>query len=464
MNRLAALVLVLSAASGCSSGGASSSSDALPPADPKSGGAATALDATSHAYGNGINGLTEAQAGDFSFGHSTFSKNWVTAPASTEGMDGLGPLYNARACSTCHSKDGRSAPFSSTGALLGMLFRLSIPGVAANGGPNPDPTYGDQLRPFGILGVPADGTPHVAYQETPGTYGDGTAYSLQTPSYAVDGWKYGDPGADLMISPRTGPAVIGLGLLEAVPEEEILGNVHEPDENGVHGVPNYVWDAKAEATVLGRFGWKANQPNTLQQTAGAFVGDIGITSSLFGKETCAPTMTACNAASSGADPNFELTDDRLHSVGFYMQSLAVPARRLVDDQVALRGEQLFTSFGCAGCHVTTLHTGALAAADRLANQTIHPYTDLLLHDMGPDLADGRPDFQATGSQWRTPPLWGIGLLESVNNHTFLLHDGRARGLAEAILWHGGEGARARENFRLADQSERDALLKFLQSL
>ena len=464
MTRLAALALVVSAAIGCSSPSASSAREALPRADPKSGGAATTLDATSQAYGNGINGLNDAQAGDFSFGHSTFNNNWVTAPASTEGMDGLGPLYNARACSTCHSKDGRSAPFSSSGTLLGMLFRLSIPGVAANGGPNPDPTYGDQLRPFGILGVPADGTPHVAYRETPGTYGDGTAYSLQTPTYSVDGWKYGDPGASLMISPRTGPAVFGLGLLEAVPEEEILSNVHEPDENGVQGRPNYVWDAQAEATVLGRFGWKANQPSTLQQTAGAFVGDIGITSSVFRKETCAPTMTACNAATSGADPAFELTDERLHSVGFYMQSLAVPARRLVDDQVALRGEQLFASFGCASCHVTTLHTGARAAAYRLANQTIHPYTDLLLHDMGPDLADGRPDFQATGSQWRTAPLWGIGLLEAVNHHSFLLHDGRARGLSEAILWHGGEGARARENFRLADQSEREALLKFLQSL
>ena len=464
MSLRAALASVLLAASGCSSGGASSPGGALPAGDPKSGGASTTLDDTSLAYGNSINGLSEAQAGDFSLGHSTFNNNWVTAPASTEGMDGLGPLYNARACSTCHSKDGRSAPFSSSGALLGMLFRLSIPGSAANGGPNPDPTYGDQLRPFGILGVPADGTPHVVYRETPGSYGDGTHYSLQTPSYAIDDWKYGDPGAELMISPRTGPAVIGLGLLEAVPEAEILSNVHEPDENGVHGLPNFVWDATLQATVLGRFGWKANQPTTLQQTAGAFVGDIGITSSLFRTETCAPMMTACNAATTGADPDYELTDDRFHSVAFYMKSLAVPARRLVDDPEALHGEQLFNRFGCASCHVTTLHTGALAAADQLANQTIHPYTDLLLHDMGPDLADGRPDFEATGSQWRTPPLWGIGLLEGVNNHTFLLHDGRARGLAEAILWHGGEGATARENFRLADQKDRAGLLKFLGSL
>ena len=446
----------------CSGGGASSP-EQLPPADPKSGGAATTLDDTSQAYGNSIRKLNDEQAGLFSLGHSVFSRAWVTAPATTDNLDGLGPLFNARACATCHSKDGRSAPFNPTGALLGMLFRLSVPGTAENGGPNPDPVYGDQLRPFGILGVPGDGTPHVTYEELPGNYGDGTAFSLQRPSYSVDGWNYGKPSQGLMISPRTGPSVIGLGLLEAVPEEEILANVHPPDSDGVHGTPNYVWDAEQRATVLGRFGWKANQPSTLQQTAGAFVGDIGITSSLFRSGTCSPSMTACNAATSGADPDFELSDQAFRSVGFYMRSLAVPARRDIDDQIALQGEQLFTKFGCASCHRTTLHTGA-ADADALANQTIHPYTDLLLHDMGPELADDRPDYLASGSQWRTPPLWGVGLLQKVNQHSFLLHDARARGFAEAILWHGGEGVTARENFRLAPANERDALLKFLESL
>jgi CxxC motif-containing protein (DUF1111 family) len=312
--------------------------------------------------------------------------------------------------------------------------------------------------------VTADGTPHVDYTETPGTYGDGNAFSLQTPTYSVSDWNYGEPSKDLMISARTGPSVIGLGLLEAVPEEEILANVHPPDANGVSGVPNYVWDAAQKATVLGRFGWKANQPTTLQQTAGAFAGDIGITGSLYPNGTCTSTMTACLAAPSGGDPDFELTDERWTSVGFYMKALAVPARRNLADATALHGDELFTSFGCAACHSPTLHTGATAAADVLANQTIHPYTDLLLHDMGPGLADNRPDFEATGSQWRTTPLWGIGLLQTVNGHTFLLHDGRARGIAEAILWHGGEATTARDNFRLADASDRDALLAFLNSL
>jgi CxxC motif-containing protein (DUF1111 family) len=457
------LAFFLLAASGCSGGGASKP-DAPPSADPKSGGDATALDATANAYSNSIDHLDDTQAGEFSYGHSVFSQNWVTAPATTSGMDGLGPIYNAHACSSCHSKDGRSAPVDANGVFVGMLLRVSIPGMAANGGPNPDPVYGDQLRPYGILGVPGDGTPHVDYLETPGTYGDGTAFSLNTPTYTIEGWNYGPPSDGLMISPRTGPSVIGLGLLEGVPEEEILANVHDADENGVHGVPNHVWDAAQKATVLGRFGWKANQPTTLQQTAGAFLGDIGITSSLFPNGTCSPTMTKCLDAASGADPDFELTDSRWQSVGFYMKALAVPARRNLDDPQALNGEKLFESFGCVSCHIPTLHTGPDAAAAVLANQTFHPYTDLLLHDMGPDLADGRPDFEASGSQWRTTPLWGIGLLQTVNHHSFLLHDGRARGIAEAILWHGGEAATARENFRLAEQTDRDALLKFLESL
>jgi len=450
---------LLLVACGCSGGTVAPSA-----ADPKSGGAATTLDATPGAYGNSVERLDDAQDGLFSFGHSTFSENWVTAPATTSSLDGLGPLFNAKSCSTCHSKDGRSAPFAANGALLGMLFRLSIPGVSERGGPMPDPVYGDQLRPYGILGVPGDGTPHVHYEEISGAYGDGSPYSLQVPSYSIDGWNYGVPADGLMISPRVGPAVIGLGLLEAVPEEEILAHVTEPDADGVHGVPNKVWDAASQSKVIGRFGWKANQPTTLQQTAGAFVGDMGITSSLFPSGTCSPTMKACNEAPPGGDPDVELTDDRWQSVGFYMKSLAVPARRAVTDPVALHGEALFSSFGCSSCHLPTLHTGPMAASASLANQTIHPYTDLLLHDMGPDLADGRPDYDASGSQWRTSPLWGLGLLQTVNHHTFLLHDGRARGFAEAILWHGGEAATARERFRLADAADRDALVKFLESL
>lgn len=433
-----------------------------PAADPMSGGATTVFDATQGAYADPASNLAGSRLDAFNLGHAIFNRNWVTAPATTTDLDGLGPLFNQRSCSSCHSRDGRSNPFDMSGALLGMLYRLSVPGVDPNGGPEGDPVYGTQLRPYGILGVPGDGTPVVTYAEVPGTYGDGSAYSLQAPTHTIDAWSYGAPGQGLMISPRTGPAVFGLGLLEAVSESDILANVRSDDPDGVVGKANYVWDTAGAVARLGRFGWKANQPSIAQQTQGALNGDIGITSPLYPDESCTATMTACNAAPRGGQPDID--GDRLAALIFYMQTLAVPARRDVSDGKALHGEQLFTEFGCARCHVPTYTTGTLDGVPEVSGQKIHPYTDLLLHDLGPDLADGRPDYLATGSEWRTTPLWGLGLLMQVNGHDLLLHDGRARGISEAILWHGGEAKTARERFRQASADDRDALLSFLNSL
>jgi CxxC motif-containing protein (DUF1111 family) len=434
----------------------------LPAADPLSGGSDTVYDATSGAYANPDPDLTDAELSLFNLGHTFFDQSWVTAPATTDDIDGLGPLFNQRSCSACHSHDGRSAPFDQQGALLGMLFRLSVVGQDAHGGPLGDPVYGTQLRPLGILTIPGDGTPVVAYSETASSYGDGTAYSLQTPSYSITGWNYGPPAANLMISARTGPFTIGLGLLEAISESDILAGVHVDDPDGVVGKPNYVWDPSANAMALGRFGWKANVPSVRVQTAGALSGDMGITSSIDPNSTCASIMTACNAAPNGGDP--EIDDDDLASITLYMETLAVPARRDYKSAKVAHGESLFAELGCTSCHTPTFTTGPMPQVPELANQTIHPYTDLLLHDMGEGLADGRPDYEASGSMWRTPPLWGIGLLMEVNDHDFLLHDARARGLEEAILWHGGEAMAARERFRLANSSDRDALIAFLNSL
>jgi CxxC motif-containing protein (DUF1111 family) len=265
-----------------------------------------------------------------------------------------------------------------------------------------------------------------------------------------------------MTSVRVAPFTIGLGLLEAIPESAIVANARPYDPDGVKGHANHVWDVKGQTTTIGRFGWKANVPSVLQQTAGAFVGDMGITSSLFPADTCSGAMSACTAAPNGGTP--EIVDEKLDAVVFYMRTLAVPARRAVSDPKTVHGEELFRSFGCSSCHVTSFQTGAFPDLPEVENQTIHPYTDLLVHDMGPDLADGRPDYEATGSEWRTPPLWGIGLLQTVNEHELLLHDARARGMAEAILWHGGEGLAARERFRNAPAADRDALVAFLHSL
>jgi CxxC motif-containing protein (DUF1111 family) len=259
------------------------------------------------------------------------------------------------------------------------------------------------------------------------------------------------------------PAVFGVGLLEAVPEAHILAaaDPDDTDGDGISGRPNQVADVVNGGTSLGRFGWKANVPSVEQQNAGAFHGDIGITSALFPDENCPPEQVACGSALSGGVP--ELDAAKLDRVTFYTRTLAVPARRDVGQPVTTEGQELFASLGCASCHLPELRTGESDIA-ALSNQVIHPYTDLLLHDMGPGLADGRPDGEASGSEWRTAPLWGIGLVDTVNGHTRFLHDGRARNLSEAILWHGGEAQASADAFRASPARARDALIAFLESL
>jgi CxxC motif-containing protein (DUF1111 family) len=286
------------------------------------------------------------------------------------------------------------------------------------------------------------------------------------PTYSIEGEAFGPLAENLLISPRLAPQVIGMGLLEAVPEVDIVGaaDPDDADGDGISGRPNRVWNPRTEQIELGRFGWKANVPSVETQVAGAFHGDIGITSDLHPEQDCTNVQTACQAAVDGGEP--EITDDRLAAVTFYSRTLSVPAMRDTDTDDVDDGAEAFEQLGCTSCHTPTLHTGDATTVDvvTLADQTIHPYTDLLLHDMGLGLADGRPDFEATGSEWRTPPLWGLGLIAEVNGERFLMHDGRARTLEEAILWHGGEGAQAKEAFRVASAETRRKLLVFLEAL
>ena len=230
------------------------------------------------------------------------------------------------------------------------------------------------------------------------------------------------------------------------------------NRDGISGRPNFVWDQARQRTVLGRFGWKANAPNLVQQTAGAYNGDMGVTSTLFPAESCEGQDPRCGRHAP------EVDDETVAAVALYTRTLGVPARRSLDDAKATAGEQLFHAAGCAGCHVATLRTGQLRGVPEVSNQVIHPYTDLLLHDMGPGLADDRPDFRASGREWRTPPLWGIGLVQTVNGHTNFLHDGRARSLLEAVMWHGGEAQRARDRVRDFTADQRASLVAFLESL
>ena len=343
------------------------------------------------------------------------------------------------------------------------MVRLSIPGQGPHGGPNPVPGYGGQLQDRAIISTLPEGRFVVIYREVSGSFKDGLPYSLRSPSYHFEGLAFGPMPPDVMVSPRTAPAMIGLGLLEAIPQEAILG-LADPDDadgDGISGQANLVWDIKQGQPTIGRFGWKANQPTVLQQAAGAFLGDIGITSALFPGENCPSLQTSCLERPNGGSP--EISDERLAKVVLYAATLAVPAMRDVEDPEVQRGAALFRKAGCAACH-TPQHTTGLHDVEALSYQTIYPYTDLLLHDMGPELADGRPDFNADGQEWRTPPLWGIGLVETVNGHTMFLHDGRARNLTEAILWHGGEGAASQEVFRGLSRKEREALIRFLLSL
>jgi CxxC motif-containing protein (DUF1111 family) len=431
---------------------------------PKLGGDGTRAIASEKAFTLPLANLAKEQLRAFFFGNRLFNTNWTQAPGSVESFDGLGPVFNRVSCSGCHTRDGRGQPPASPDdAMLSMLVRLSIPGTDAHGGPRPHPSYGDQLNDRAIHGVPAEGRARIDYGEIAGAYADGETYTLAKPRYVITDLAFGPLGKDVMLSPRVAPQMIGLGLLEAVPEASLLAKA-DPDDrdgDGISGRANLVWDHAAGRPAFGRFGWKANQPSLRQQAAGAALGDIGLTSPLLRVQNCGKAQNACAASVDGGTP--ELSEPFLDRLELYSRALAVPAQRNADSAVVQAGWALFRQAGCTACHTSTMTTGE-HPLEALSRQTIHPFTDLLLHDMGPELADGRPDFLADGNEWRTPPLWGIGLVKIVNGHTRFLHDGRARNLAEAILWHGGEGKAAREAFRALSKDERAALLAFLNSL
>ncbi|MCC6617202.1 MAG: c-type cytochrome [Anaerolineae bacterium] len=429
------------------------------------GGQTTVHDITPNAFGQPAPGLEREQNLLFFVGNSFFNQNWVIAPSSTTARDGLGPLFISRSCAGCHFKDGRGrAPNFDGEQSSGFLIRLSIPERDLTGANLPDPNYGGQFEPEGIEGVPGEGQVHIVYTDIPMTFNDGRVVTLRQPEYTFSGLNYGPMSAETMISPRVANQMIGLGLLEAVPEADILAlaDPTDADGDGISGRPNYAWDTFEGRLALGRFGWKANQPTLLSQIAGAFNGDIGVTTSVMPNQNCTAVQIDCRAAPGGGEP--ELSDDDLRKVVLYSSVLAVPAQRTPDDPQVQRGAQVFEEADCQSCHTITLTTGIHPVVPQLSNQTIHPYTDLLLHDMGDDLADGRPDFQATGNEWRTPPLWGIGLFETVNEHTTYMHDGRARNLLEAILWHGGEAEASRDAVLDMNEGDIDALLAFLASL
>ena len=417
----------------------------------------------------------------FKVGNGLFRKLWVSSPSSTLASDGLGPLFNARSCQRCHIKDGRGhPPEPGDSNATSMLMRVSIPDPASYADKTddleqflatlPDPNYGKQIQDFGVQGYPSEAQINITYTEQTVQLSDGEAVSLRHPTYTLTDLNYGPLSPDIMLSPRIAPQMIGLGLLEAIPAADIIANA-DPDDldgDGISGRPNIVWSKEFDQPMLGRFGLKAGNPTIRQQSADAFAGDIGISSPLNpnGAGECTDLQVDCQDAihGDGDDRAHEIDDEILDLVTFYSRNLAVPARREVNDPQVLRGKEIFHSTGCASCHAPSYVTHRLENQPEQSFQLIWPYTDMLLHDMGEGLADHRPDAQANGNEWRTPPLWGVGMTEQVNGHTYFLHDGRARSLLEAILWHGGEADAQRDAVIDMAKEDRDALIKFVESL
>lgn len=446
----------------------------------KQGGAGTSIkkvnrDAFSHFSTN----ITFEDEQNFKLGNALFRKLWVSSPSSTQASDGLGPLFNARACQSCHIKDGRGHPPEGDTDATSMFLRLAKSPtteleeqalkdfVRAT---FPDPTYGGQLQDLAVPGLAGEGQMKITYEDVIETFTDGEIISLRKPSYEAVNLNYGPLDPNTTLSPRVTPQMIGLGLLEAIHESDIVDNADpdDQDNDGISGKYQIIGDGNGNQ-ILGRFGWKAEMPNIRKQSAGAFAGDIGISSpdKPFNHGDCTDAQTQCLAMPHGEQARLgsgEAPEEVLSLVTFYSQNLAVPARRNAEDANVLDGKEHFYDLGCASCHIPKYVTSRNAKNKEHQFQLIWPYTDMLLHDMGEGLADGQQVSLANGQEWRTPPLWGIGLTQTVSNHTFFLHDGRARNLTEAIIWHGGEAETARNGFMELDKSERDNLIKFLESL
>ncbi|WP_442592814.1 di-heme oxidoreductase family protein [Parapusillimonas sp. JC17] len=419
---------------------------------------------------------------DFMVGNGLFRKDWVSSPSSTQASDGLGPLFNARSCQACHVKDGRGSvpgfdPLQQNDAVA-LLLRLALPDTAQEAQDRlkragnvliPDPVYGHQFQPFAVPGLPAEGEIRISYQENPVGLNGEEAAVLMVPSYRLESLGYGPLHPDVRVSPRLAPPMLGLGLLEAIHPDDILANAAAARGDGISGKPNWVLDPDTGERVLGRFNWKAGESSVARQSARAFSGDMGLSSPLFPDHygDCTSVQEACLAMPNGAQSHLgehEVPGRLMDLVTAYALNLALPQRRNVEDERVLAGKKLFYEANCIGCHVPKYVTRRDAERPEHRFQLIWPYTDLLLHDMGEGLADNVEEGEASGREWRTPPLWGIGLTRTVNPAATWLHDGRARTLLEAILWHGGEAQAARDRVRDMTPAQRADLIRFLESL
>lgn len=465
------------------------------PQEIKQGGDTGITITSSESYSKPSSNLTASRKGHFFIGNAFFKQPWVIAPASTDSRDGLGALFNVAACQSCHIKDGRGhAPMTAEDDADSLLIRLAMPATTDEQRQKlqnsliekvAHPMYGGQLQDRGIQGVPAEAHIAVKWTDKPVTFADGHIETLRAPTFNLTKPGYGAFENELMVSPRVALPMIGLGLLDQIPDADIKKQAvsnNKNNTNDISGKFNWVMDPQTGKHALGRFGWKAGQTKLITQNQSAFNEDMGLTSNIRPHESCMPTQIACLKATTGADeqgngkPPVEVSDEVVKFVEFYTRNLAVPHRRNADDTLVLAGKKRFYDMGCQSCH-TPRYQLPKTADDHIEQhgQVIYPYTDLLLHDMGDDLADrtiagklppkdAQVEFLANSYEWRTPALWGIGLAQTVDSQATFLHDGRARTLMEAVLWHGGEAATQQQKVLKLDKQGRAELNAFLKSL
>lgn len=428
--------------------------------------------------------LDASEKARFYSGKALASQPWVRAPTLTDARDGLGPLYHARSCLACHVEGGRGQAADAEGNMLATLVRLSRPGEGPHGGPLPDPVYGGQLQPqstslrhqlrehpmadaLGPGAVVAEAHPRVEWDVRSVVLGDGTPVELRAPELRLEQLGYGPLHPDTLPTLRHAPSLAGIGLLATIEAVDLerLADPEDRDGDGISGRINWVWDPEVEAMRPGRFGLKANQASVKTQVAAALHNDMGLSNPVFPGQPCTERQPECLAAPHGNDGDgLEVSAALLDTMVFFSMLVGVVERRRPGDPSVEKGGALFVRLGCDGCHVPHFKTGNDPGFPHLSGQDIWPYTDLLLHDMGPELADGRADFDASGKEWRTAPLWGVGLARAMHARVGFLHDGRARTVEEAILWHGGEAKESRERFAALGEDDRRALLSFVRSL
>lgn len=488
------------------------------------GGETSRSDTTSNAFSSHVNNLKDVvRIRRFNIGDDFFENPWVGKTASTELRDGLGPLFNNNACQDCHIRDGRGhAPADSGQPKENDFSTMIIKAIntqvssddknrmlAGTLGGVGDSQVGPQLQQEALFSIKKEASLSVTYQYHSVYFTDGTAVELRTPYWTIknnyadstqkkkaandSGFDVGfgsdfdtnfDTGFDAatLFSPRIASPMIGLGLLALIDEKTILqrSDPEDKDNDNISGKANKVWSVSEQKPVLGRFGWKAGQPSIRQQTAGAFNNDMGLTSNIFPHEGCLEHQHDCLKSPNGngdsrSDYPFEVSVKTLDFVEFYASHLSVPARRNSENIDVKAGKQLFIDAQCQACHTERYTTVNNPSFPELSQQAIYPYTDLLLHDMGEKLADiniyndaGSTDalveYQATATEWRTPPLWGLGLTKTVNPNATFLHDGRARTIMEAVLWHGGEAQASVDKVLAFDREQREQLMLFLNDL